>query len=372
MLSLSFRFSRCDHAGSVKRVSRSSGKQYLYGGSEATSLAVQSKDIVDNRMEASRYKIPILGVSELLNWAEKEPLCVFDCRFYLADPEQGRREYAVNHIPSAKYLHLDEDLSGPLGDGSRGRHPLPDLDLFWAKLQDLGVTPDSVVVGYDSSGGPYASRLWWLLRQMGFQNVWVLDGGWQAWLTFLTTDSDEALSAVEVLKSVNPTASKIGSDLVRVPIKKTSTKTSVLDRKGRPASSTDLVSELVEVEMLVSQRDQFALIDSRTHDRYLGQNETIDPVAGHIPGAANLSWQDNLDPLGHFLGPEALEKRFEPFFGTLLTPVFYCGSGVTACHNVLATQIAGLPMPAIYADSWSGWISDPRRPIQLGDEEDSL
>lgn len=319
-------------------------------------------------MDALRYKNPILGISELLRWAVKEPLCVFDCRFYLMDPGQGQREFAAAHIPGAKYLHLDDDLSGPLGDGSRGRHPLPDLDLLWAKLQDLGVTRDSVVVGYDSSGGPYASRLWWLLRQMGFQNVWVLDGGWGAWLT-LKSDSDRAQSAIDILKSINPTASITETGPESDLTQKGSPAATVMDRRETSESIRERVPELVEVEMIDARRDQFALIDSRTHDRYLGQNETIDPVAGHIPGAANLSWQDNLDPLGHFISPEALQKRFEPFFGTQLTPVFYCGSGVTACHNVLATQIAGLPMPAMYADSWSGWISDPRRPIQLGDEK---
>ncbi|MDA1029236.1 MAG: sulfurtransferase [Bacteroidetes bacterium] len=323
-------------------------------------------------MDAFRYKNPVLGVSEFLRWAEKEPLCVFDCRFYLVDPGQGQREYVASHIPGAKYLHLDDDLSGPRGDGSRGRHPLPDAGLLWTKLQDLGVTRDSIVVGYDSSGGPYASRLWWLLRQMGFQNVWVLDGGWGAWLAYLKSDSDLAQSAIELLESNNLTPSELESGPADNSTQPGFPAPMVTNNGGIRESIQDLVPELVEVELIEAQKDKFALIDSRTHDRYLGQNETIDPVAGHIPGAANLSWQDNLNPLGHFLSPEVLQKRFEPFFGARLKPVFYCGSGVTACHNVLATQIAGLPMPALYADSWSGWISDPRRPIELGDEKVDL
>lgn len=262
---------------------------------------------------------------------------IIDCRFSLADPAQGRREYKEEHIPGALYAHLDEDLSGPIVPGRTGRHPLPTPEIAARRFGAWGIGAGQQVVAYDGSGGAIAARLWWMLRWLGHEAVAVLDGGWQAWL-----DAGYAVrSGVETAPS----------------------------RTFVPAPQDGWVATTAEVE---SQRheENFLLIDSRAAERYRGENETIDPVAGHIPGAINLPYAGNLDEDGNFRGREALRAQFESVLRE--TPsdhvTFYCGSGVSAAHNILAMAHAGLELPRLYVGSWSEWITDRSRPVNVGNE----
>ena len=269
---------------------------------------------------------PIISAANLKAILNDDHLVIFDCRFSLSSPESGMAEYETAHIPSSRYLHLDRDLSDPMGNPEFGRHPLPDPTHFASSMASKGVDDDSLVVVYDDSGGAFASRLWWMMKWLGHEAVSVLDGGWRGWLA--------AKGAVQTSIS---------------PVEK-----STFARKENTAllaRATELLDQDVN------------LIDSRSAERYSGEAEPIDPVAGHIPGAVNRPWMENLDEDGKFLSPQKLRARFADLDLADRT-IFYCGSGVTACHNILATQIAGLPMPQLYAPSWSGWISDETRPVE--------
>jgi len=283
---------------------------------------------------------PIIEPAQLAKWLEFPTLLIFDCRFQLGAPGVGSSSYQQSRIPGAKYLHLDEDLSGPIADGSSGRHPLPDMASFWSKMSQLGVDEHSLVVCYDASGGAYASRLWWMLRWSGFVNVCVLNGGWQAWNASGFPVDTSPLSGEHFIPG------DTSKQELSYP------EFELLDRYRVKAA--DFEQDLAHSN----------LVDSRTNDRFLGQNEVIDPVAGHIPHAQNFPWVDNLNEDGTFKSKIVLKERFQPLFESAERPTFYCGSGVTACHNILASQIAGFPMPSLYAESWSGWISNPDRPIQ--------
>jgi thiosulfate/3-mercaptopyruvate sulfurtransferase len=254
---------------------------------------------------------------------------VVDCRFDLADPEAGGRAYRHRHIAGAAYAHLDRDLSGPPVI-TRGRHPLPTAEALQATLGRLGIDDSRQVVAYDDTGGAMAARLWWLLRYMGHGAVALLDGGWDTW---------EAAGL--------PTATGLEHMAARVFV-------------GAPRTEW-----LVRIEHV---SDAPVLIDSRDPARYRGEVEPLDPVAGHIPGAVNYWWKENLDAEGRFLAPAALRARIERLLAG--TPsreaVFYCGSGVTACHNLVAVTHAGLPAARLYAGSWSEWCSDPGRPVARG------
>ncbi len=270
------------------------------------------------------------------NWA------IVDCRFSLADPERGRRDYAQAHIPGAIYAHLNEDLSGPIMPGVTGRHPLPAIELATERFSGWGIDRQAQVVAYDDSGSSMAARLWWLLHWLGHDAVAVLDGGWPKW-------KDEALptSDVAALRSA---------------------------RQFVPHPRSELLITTEEVEASVqganspgaSVRPAFKLFDSRTADRYRGENETIDPIAGHIPGAISAPYPHNLNSDGSFRAHEELRARFATLLGN--TPAeqtaFYCGSGVTAAQNILALKHAGLGEAKLYAGSWSEWITDPERPIE--------
>ena len=249
---------------------------------------------------------------------------VFDCRFDLSDAEAGGRRYAEGHIPGAAYLHLNNDLSGPIEPGRTGRHPLPERVAFEALLTEHGVTEETQVVAYDDMGGMFAARLWWMVRWTGHRAVAVLDGGYQAWLEREGT---------------------------HMPSDATGT-------TAPPPVSMREVREHVDA-------GTWTLLDARASDRFRGENETIDRVAGHIAGALNAPFQENVDGDGRFLESTALRRRF----GDLLVNeggkpvVCYCGSGVTAAHNVLAMVHAGMPEPALYPGSWSEWITDPGNPV---------
>lgn len=260
---------------------------------------------------------------------------VVDCRFSLQDTERGRRDYLASHIPGAVYAHLDEDLSGSVISGKTGRHPLPAVGEFAHTLSDWGIDARTQVVAYDDAGGMVAARLWWMLRWLGHDSVAVLDGGWPVWV-----------------KAGHPTAS--GAEQREA-------------RRFEPAHRADWVLTTEDVEAKLDRSD-WCLIDSRTPERYRGEQEPIDPVAGHIPGAINAPNPDNLDGDGCFLSPQRLRARFEALLGDVPSEetVFYCGSGVSAARNLLAYAHAGLGDARLYAGSWSEWIADRSRPIATG------
>ncbi|MGM0633914.1 MAG: sulfurtransferase [Pseudomonadota bacterium] len=257
-------------------------------------------------------------------------LLLFDTRASLQDSEQGRRAYAESHIPGALFLDLEEDLSGPIIPGETGRHPLPDPDVLEARLRGLGLRQQDRVVVYDDGPGFFAARLWWLLRWMGMERVQVLDGGFQAWTL-------EALP---------------------------------LSDRHRPREwpgdfcATLAHDRTITADEVMQHLDsgRLDLIDARAPERYRGEQEPIDPVAGHIPGAHCLPCAGNLDEKGRFLPRDQLRQRFHelPSQDDLVS---YCGSGVTACHNILAAVEAGLREPRLYPGSWSEWITNPDRPV---------
>ena len=255
---------------------------------------------------------------------------VFDCRHLLTDPEAGSRAYAAGHLPGAFFLHLDRDLSGPT-NGCNGRHPLPDPLHLAATLELVGVSAATQVVAYDDSGGMFASRLWWLLRWLGHDRVAVLDGGIDRWLANgrpLTTD-----------------------------IPRSSPGRMTVAQRDWVVSCDEVLADL--------PIGRFCLVDARSPDRFRGENETLDRVGGHIPGARNRFFRDNLDGDGRFRPAPELRREFDALLAgrSPREVVMSCGSGVTACHNLLAMEVAGLPGARLYAGSWSEWCSDPARPL---------
>ena len=271
----------------------------------------------------------LISVSDLAQHLDDPAFVLFDCRHELTNPDFGTTAYAQSHIPGARFAHLDRNLAAPL-TGRNGRHPLPDPKVFAEWLSRMGVSNDNQVIGYDNAGGVYASRLWWMLRWIGHKNVAVLDGGWQAWI-----------------EAGHPVTAEVPTP--------------------RPAKVTVSVQETaVDAKYVLDhlQSPAMVLIDARANDRFRGQNETIDPVGGHIPGAMNRFFKDNLTAQGLFKSPQQLRDEFRSLLATV-TPekiVSQCGSGVTACHNLLAMEIAGLRGGRLYPGSWSEWIADPARP----------
>ena len=256
--------------------------------------------------------------------ADNPALLIFDCRAALLDKNAGQQAYDAAHIPGAIYANLDTDLSAPAGKG--GRHPLPDREKLTAKLRAWGINRQSSIVCYDQNAGAFAGRLWWLLRWLGHDDVKVLDGGMDAWL------------AAGHRTSTKPAVVEPGDFDAGEPLTKTVQATSLPD----PA---------------------IKLLDARETARYRGEVEPIDPVAGHIPGAVSVPFMDNL-AAGQFRSPEQLRQRFESLGITEDDNlVCYCGSGVTATHNILALLMAGFEEPALYPGSWSEWIVDPDRPV---------
>jgi thiosulfate/3-mercaptopyruvate sulfurtransferase len=262
--------------------------------------------------------------------------CVLDVRHDLMDPAAGRRAYAEGHIPNAAFAHIDEDLSGRK-TGRNGRHPLPQRADLVQAFRRWGIDDHTQLVAYDASGGQFAARAWWLARWLGHARVAVLDGGWQAWLAKTGWSSTEPPERPPGRFSERPS-------LVDV------------------VATDDVVRNLATCERLV--------LDARTPERYRGEQEPIDPVAGHIPGARNRPWLANLNADQTFKSPAALRAEFDAALGGVSAAqvAHQCGSGVTACHNVLAMEIAGLPGSSLYAGSWSEWVADPARPVAEGDE----
>ncbi|WP_313953301.1 sulfurtransferase [Accumulibacter sp.] len=255
---------------------------------------------------------------------------VLDCRHQLSDTDAGARAYAAGHLPGASFVHLDRDLSGPM-NGSNGRHPLPDPQLLAGRLGALGVSRETQVVAYDDSGGMIAGRLWWLLRWLGHDRVAVLDGGVDRWLAqggLLSTDLPEPAPTL-----LEPTL------------------------RDWVVSTQEVLADVHD--------GQSCLVDARSPDRFRGENETLDPVAGHIPGARNRFFRDNLDAEGCLRPAAELRREFLALLAGIAPQqaVMSCGSGVTACHNLLAMEVAGLHGARLYAGSWSEWCSDPSRPV---------
>ena len=276
----------------------------------------------------------LIDARTLASQLEQEDHVLFDCRFELGKPQWGESEYFQAHIPGAHYLHLDRDLSSPITPAS-GRHPLPDPHALARRLGELGAGDGTQIIAYDQGHGAYAARLWWLARWIGVRSVAVLDGGIAAWRAAgLPVDN-------------------------RTPA-------------ARPRSLTVKLDESLMLDSggvdALRQRPGTLLIDARGAERFAGRNETIDPVAGHIPGARNHPFTGNLGANGQFLPSEALRQRWQTILGSLPPSalIAMCGSGVTACHNLLALEHAGLAGGRLYAGSWSEWIRDPRRAVATG------
>ncbi|HET9270403.1 MAG TPA: sulfurtransferase [Vicinamibacterales bacterium] len=259
---------------------------------------------------------------------------VVDCRFDLANESWGREQYAAAHVPGAVYASLNDDLSGPR-TGGNGRHPMPSDDALIAMLERLGIGNGTQVVAYDQDAGSYASRLWWLLRYAGHTAAAVLDGGFAKWMA----EGRPVRSGQETRAHA----------------------------RFRASFTRNLVLTLDEVQRRRAD-GRTLLVDARAAERFEGRSETIDKVAGHIPGARHRFFRDNLAPDGTMLDAGALRTAFAGVFeGRNPTEtVMYCGSGVTACHNLLAMAHAGLDGSALYTGSWSEWSSDPARPIETG------
>jgi thiosulfate/3-mercaptopyruvate sulfurtransferase len=274
----------------------------------------------------------VISPAELAGLLDEPELRIIDCRASLQELGAGRAQYQAGHLPRATFADLVEDLSGPIVPGVTGRHPLPPIDVFVEKLGAWGVGPQQQVVVYDDAGGAFAARLWWMLRWLGHDAVAVLDGGYSAWVAEGGPVTDRAHSPAPA-----PFAAQI--------------------RPGLLATARELATP---------ESAPRKLFDARAPERFRGDVEPIDPVAGHIPGAVNLPFAENLRA-GRFLAPAELRERLaRALDGTAPEDaVVYCGSGVTACHDVLAFARAGLPLPRLYAGSWSEWITDPARPTQL-------
>jgi thiosulfate/3-mercaptopyruvate sulfurtransferase len=277
---------------------------------------------------------PLISTGELSPRLETYAWAIVDCRFYLAETDRGESEYVESHIPGAVYAHLDRDLSA-IKTGTNGRHPLPSVGEMSKRFSAWGIDSDVRVVAYDADAGQIAARLWWMLRYLGHDHVAVLNGGFKAWKQ------------------------------AGLPVRGGR-------EERRPRSFEPRVRDFMRVDvdelMKPRRRQGRLLIDARDPERYRGEQEPIDPVAGHIPGARNRPWQDNLDERGLFRPPETLRSQFEALLGD--TPpdaaVVYCGSGVTACHDLLAMEHAGILGPRLYPGSWSEWCADPARPIETG------
>lgn len=273
----------------------------------------------------------LIEPEQLLEHLDEPRWRIIDCRFDLADPAAGERAFREAAISRAVYAHLERDLSGR-ATGSNGRHPLPDPDDLVAKLSARGVGAENQVVVYDDANGSIAARLWWLLRWLGHERVAVLNGGLEGW---------RALG---------------------FPLEKPRDGEVTLARFSRRPALLQAVST-DDVFAAVEGSADWRLIDARARARYLGEVEPIDPVAGHIPSARNRPFIENLDARSRFLPAGMLRERFHALAaGRADRVVHYCGSGVTACHNVLAMEVAGLSGSRLYPGSWSEWISDPTRP----------
>jgi len=283
----------------------------------------------------SRTLISVTGLAAAL---DDPGLRIVDCRFDLADEQAGARAYGQSHISGAVYAHLHNDLAAPVTPHT-GRHPLPDPKEFAATLGRWGIDKDSQVVVYDGGPGAMAARLWWMLRWLGHDKVAVLDGGFAAWQNYGGSTS----------RGVSHYPAAV----------------------FQPSEQQGITLDADQVQQGLAT-DELLLIDVRARPRYRGETEPLDKVAGHIPGAINLPFEKNLDAQGRFLPGDILEKQYRELIDANpgKQPCFMCGSGVTACHGLLAMEVAGIHAARLYPGSWSEWITDSSRAVTVGDSPD--
>ncbi len=276
----------------------------------------------------------IISADDLNKNLDDKNWFVFDCRFLLKDPEGGLNKFMQGHIPRAQFTNMDQDLSSPMTQTS-GRHPLPDADAFIEKLCAWGIHNDSQVVCYDDVSGAFAARMWWLLNWVGHRNIAVLDGGIKTW-----TAGGRPLETEIQTRSRGTFTGKADHGM------------------------------WVDVDFVQQHLEQgdIRLLDARSGERFTAQDRKTDPVSGHVPGADNYPFAGNLDPQKIFLSANELQQRFDSVFAGHQPEqiINMCGSGVTACHNILATRIAGLPWTRLYVGSWSEWSKDQARPVATG------
>ncbi len=271
-------------------------------------------------------------LAAILDAASGDTPVILDCRFDLLDPKAGRAAWLQSHLPGAQFVDLDRDLAGAVSPVAGGRHPLPEPQQLAASFGKLGVGEGTQVVVYDDVQGMFAARTWWLLRWLGHDRVALLDGGWQAWQQAGLPVTDQIIT---------PRPAKFPSLAQTLPV----------------LTAAEVGERLAADDLL--------LLDVRAAERFLGRSEPIDPVAGHVPGAVNVPLSGNLAPDGRFLAPADLAEIYRKVIGArpMSSVVCMCGSGVSACHTLLALEVAGLPGAGLYAGSWSDWISDPARPV---------
>ncbi len=277
----------------------------------------------------------IISVEDLNKNLNTQDWLIFDCRFILKDPEGGLKKFNQGHIPSAQYADMDKDLASPMTSTS-GRHPLPNPDEFINKLQSWGVNNTSQIICYDDMSGAFAARMWWLLKWLGHNDVAVLDGGIDKWTANnLTLETDTQQKAAGSFS-------------------------------GQANNDMWVDVEFVQKELA---ENNITLLDARSAERFTAKDTKTDPVAGHVPGAKSYPFAENLSKQGVFLPLEELQKRFAPMLlsSEKKEVINMCGSGVTACHNLLAMSIAELPMSRLFVGSWSEWIKDKSRPVATGD-----
>ncbi|HEX3138308.1 MAG TPA: sulfurtransferase [Casimicrobiaceae bacterium] len=278
----------------------------------------------------------LISTDELARQLSDPALVLVDCRHNLSDVDAGQRAYGASHLPGARFMHMDRDLSGER-TGGNGRHPLPDVAALSGSLSRAGIDASKQVVAYDQNNGMWASRLWWLLHWLGHDAAAVLDGGIDKWIAEgrpITADRPSVQSARFVAMTPRPVISS--ADILR----------GLSNHSSNPLT----------------------IIDARAPERFRGDIEPLDPVAGHIPGAINRPYGANLTPQQTFKPAELLRAEFDAQLGgaPLSSVVHQCGSGVTACHNLLAMEVAGLPGSRLYPGSWSEWVADPARPVARG------
>ena len=285
---------------------------------------------------------PLLSVLDLQQRLGDAEVRVIDCRFALADTDAGEMAFLKSRIPGARYAHLDRDLSDHTRPASEGRHPPPSPETFARTLAQWGITPETPVVVYDDAGGALAAaRLWWMLLWMGHTHVQVLDGGWSAWL------------GQGALVDATPLAQAHEAN----------------DRPVAVSTWLPRAELLASVSDIEARSPQTALVDARAAERFRGDVEPLDPRAGHIPGAINRPFSQNLSA-GQFKTSDELQGEWNVLLQGAPSEkaILYCGSGVTACHNALSLAHAGFPLPRVYAPSWSGWVSDGSRSVALGND----
>ncbi len=284
-------------------------------------------------MDESAFYTTLISTDDLAAQIGNPAWAIVDCRFVLDAPQRGEQNYSRSHIPGAVFADLERDLSSEIIPGKTGRHPWPSVEKASAFFASIGIETGVQVVAYDDAGGALAAvRLWWMLRWLGHTTVAVLDGGWQKWV-----GEDRS----------------VRSGMEKRPV-----------RQFVPSPKPEMIIDVHEIDRMRLDPES-RVFDARAYERYLGRNETIDPVAGHIPGAYSASYLDNLTETGTFRSVEELRSRFQELLGGVKPEktAFYCGSGVTSIHNLLAMLYAGLGEAKLYPGSWSEWIVDPQRPV---------